>query len=211
MQHYNILIGCDQTYFDKWTVPLIQSIQQHNPKIYLHCHIVNPTKENYLDNVDITSEHVVFASETSKISYLQSVRFIIANNKFSNNELVFTLDADTICTRSFTEQELEQLFSQQHVLQHPKDNRWLAGMVVFKDNGFRQEYAKELFLKNTNDWEWGRDQIILAKLNKEYNFTPLPKSWMSIGKNKTESVFLTLKGDQKESSKYLKWYEKYLK
>ena len=100
---YNILIGCDQTYFDKWTTPLLQSIQRHNPWLNLHCHIVNPTKENTLDNVSITSEHINFANDESKISYLQSVRFLAVADKFQDTDLVMTLDADSICTKSFTE------------------------------------------------------------------------------------------------------------
>jgi hypothetical protein len=83
-------------------------------------------------------------------------------------------------------------------------------MVVFNDNGLRQEYYKELNTKSINTWEWGRDQIILAKLSQNFNFTPLPKAWMSIGKNKLDSAFLTLKGEQKATEKYLKIYRNYL-
>ena len=97
MQHYNVLLGCDQTYFDEWATPLLKSIQYHNPWLRLHCHIVNPTKQNKLQNVSITSESRSFHSEEAKISYLQAVRFLVAADKFSNNENVFTLDADTIC------------------------------------------------------------------------------------------------------------------
>lgn len=208
MQPYNILIGCDQNYFDKWATPLLLSIAKHNPDISLHCHIVNPTKENKLNNIDITFENIDFKNDTNKISYLQSVRFLVANDKFSNNEKVFTLDADSICTRPFD--NLDELFCKQYILKHHKEDRWLAGFVVFNDNGLRQEYANRLREKDIQRWEWGRDQLILASLSKEFNFISLPKSWMSVGKNKTNSVFLTLKGEQKETEKYLKWYNKYV-
>ena len=49
MQPCNILVGCDQTYYDEWAVPLLKSINKHNPWINLHCHIVNPTVENSLE------------------------------------------------------------------------------------------------------------------------------------------------------------------
>lgn len=210
MQAYNILIGCDQTYYDQWAVPLLLSIQRHNPWIQLHCHVVNPTKDNTLDHVDITAEQIEFISDESKISYLQSVRFLAVADKFSKNENVITLDADTICTREIEKAAIEQLFEKQHVLKHPKESRWLAGFVTFLDNGFRQEYASELKSIPVDQWGWGRDQTILNALAKEYKFEKLNQLWIAIGKNKNNSVFLTLKGEQKETDKYLNIYKGYL-
>lgn len=205
---YNILIGCDQLYYDNWGVTLLKSIQQHNPYINLHCHIVNPTQDNIIKDVDITSEIINFSNDEIKISYLQSVRFLIVANKFSKNEKVITLDADTICTKQLP--DTEELFKKQYVLKHHKENRWLAGCVTFSDNGFRQEYSTELQSIPLEEWKWGRDQLILNALAEKYNFTELPREWMSIGKNKTNSIFLTLKGDQKTKEKYLNVYKKYI-
>jgi len=210
MQPCNILIGCDQTYYNQWAVPLLTSIQQHNPWIRLHCHIVNPNKDNALDNVDITSEQQEFVSDESKISYLQSVRFLAVANKFSNNENVITLDADSICTRKINQSDIQQLFNKQHVLKHHKEDRWLAGFVTFLDNKFRQEYASELNSIPIDKWCWGRDQTILNALAKEYKFKKLDTMWMAIGKNRNNSAFLTLKGEQKTTSKYLNVYKNYL-
>lgn len=210
MQVYNLVVGVDQHYFDTWATPLFKSINDHNPNLRLHCHIVNPTKSNTISNVDITKETIKFANDTSKISYLQSVRFLIADSKFSKSEKVVTIDADTICTRSYSQEEIEFLFSKQHILQSYKDNRWLAGLVAFSDNGFRQDYVNEIKSKNIEEWEWGRDQNILAKFSKEYDFVPAPRDWISIGKNGANSVFLTLKGTQKIKSKYLGQWGKYL-
>jgi len=210
MPHYNVLIGCDQNYYDTWAVPLLLSIQRHNPWIHLHCHVVNPTKENILDSVDITSEQLEFASNESKIAYLQSVRFLAVANKFRKNEKVITLDADSICTREIGRTAIERLFEKQHVLKHHKENRWLAGFVTFLDNGFRQEYAKELNSIPIDKWKWGRDQTVLNKLADEYQFEKLDQLWMAIGKNRNSSAFLTLKGEQKETDKYLNVYRKYL-
>ena len=95
-------------------------------------------------------------------------------------------------------------------MQSYKDNRWLAGLVAFSDNGFRQDYVNEIKSKNIEEWEWGRDQNILAKFSKEYDFVPAPRDWISIGKNGANSVFLTLKGTQKIKSKYLGQWGKYL-
>ena len=207
---FNILIGCDQTYYDQWATPLLQSIQRHNPWINLHCHIVNPTQDNTLDGVSITYETKEFASDTVKISYLQSVRFLAISNKFSKNERVITLDADSICTRKIGKTAIERLFEKQYVLKHHKENRWLAGFVVFNDNGFRQEYARELNRIPVDNWKWGRDQTVLNQLADDYKFEKLDPLWMAIGKNRNSSAFLTLKGEQKETDKYLNVYRKYL-
>lgn len=103
MPRYNVLLGCDQKYYDEWAVPLLKSIHRHNPWLNLHCHIVNPTVENSLDNVDITTEKREFINSEAEISYLQSVRFLAVAEKFNNNENVFTLDADSICTRTIAQ------------------------------------------------------------------------------------------------------------
>lgn len=207
---FNILIGCDQNYYDDWAVNLLTSIQRHNPWFNLHCHIVNPTKDNKLDNVSITTETISFANDESKISYLQSVRFLAVANKFKNNENVFTLDADTVCTRKIGHVFTDRLFQKQHVLKHYKENRWLAGFVTFLNNGFRQELVAELNSIPVADWKWGRDQTILNKLADDYKYEKLDRLWMSIGKNKSNSAFLTLKGEQKYTDKYLNVYRKYL-
>jgi len=211
MQVYNVVLGCDQIYYDKWAAPLLLSIRYYNPWVQLHCHIVNPTKINKIDYVDITTEQRNFSTEDAKISYLQSVRFLVASEKFDNYENVFTLDADSICTRRFNQQEIKDLFQKQHVLMHPKDNRWLAGLVVFNQNGFRQALYKELTTVPFDNWEWGRDQTVLNTFANKFNFQSVGKQWMSIGKNKTNSVFLTLKGNQKFKEKYLSYYIDYLK
>lgn len=210
MQVYNLVVGVDQNYFDKWATPLLKSIATHNPNLKLHCHIVNPTKSNEIINVDITEEDILFDNDTSKISYLQSVRFLIAADKFNAAEKVMTLDADTICTRSYTQEEIDFLFSKQHILQHYKDNRWLAGLVAFHNSNFRRNYAKEIRSEQLDNWEWGRDQNILAKFSKEYNFVAAPRTWISIGKNSADSIFLTLKGNQKNKNRYLDIYKGYL-
>lgn len=207
---FNILIGCDQNYYDDWAVNLLTSIQRHNPWFNLHCHIVNPTKDNKLDNVSITTETISFANDESKISYLQSVRFLAVANKFKNNENVFTLDADTVCTRKIGHVFTDRLFQKQHVLKHYKENRWLAGFVTFLNNGFRQELVAELNSIPVADWKWGRDQTILNKLADDYKYEKLDRLWMSIGKNKSNSAFLTLKGEQKYTDKYLNVYRNYL-
>ena len=89
MQPCNIVVGCDQIYYNDWAVPLLKSIQRHNPWINLHCHIVNPTVENSLDNVSITTETREFINDEVKISYLQCVRFLVVARKFKNNELKY--------------------------------------------------------------------------------------------------------------------------
>lgn len=210
MQLYNALIGCDQNYYETWAVPLLQSMQLRMPWLSLHCHIVNPTKTNKLDNVSITHEYQTFASEESKIAYLQAVRFLVVAKKFTNKEKVFTLDADSICTKHTEQSAFSAVFKHQYVLEHPKESRWLAGFVTFNDDDFRQVYAAELEKIPVDDWKWGRDQTILNQLSNSFNFKPLPKEWMSIGKNRLGSAFLTLKGEQKKTDKYLNVYRKYI-
>lgn len=207
---YNMLIGCDQDYFNTWAKPLLISLQKYKNDINLHCHVVNPDIENFIEGVDITYENLEFVSTESKISYLQSVRFLVAEEKFNKRDKVFTVDADSVCTRKIEKAELENLFLENYVLRHPKDARWLAGFVVLSDPSFRNTYANELKEAPLERWRFGRDQLILNQMSTMFKFKSLPVSWMSIGKNRNNSVFLTLKGSQKIDNKYLDNYKTYL-
>lgn len=208
---FNILIACDQKYYDDWGVPLLKSIRHYNPWISLHCHIVNPDSKNELSFVDYTYEDISFVNEDSRVGYLQAVRFLIADSKFKSNQYVMTLDADTICTKSFIEEDFFNLFKHNTILRHPKDGRWLAGLVCLGPNDFRKEFSARLLEQPIEEWKFGRDQDILALLATKHKFNAVSKTWISIGKNGLGSVFLTLKGTQKYSEKYLKIYNEYIK
>ena len=210
MHHCNILIGCDQTYYDNWSITLLQSISYYNPWISLHCHIVNPKNTLELDFVNYTYEEKTFINDNSKIGYLQAVRFLAADKYFDNTQYVLSLDADSICTKSFTETQFLDLFKYNTVLQHPKDGRWLAGLVALGPNNFRKDYASLLMSMPIDNWAFGRDQDIMSKMSDTYKFRPASKEWISIGKNGLNSIFLTLKGDQKYTKKYLTIYQRYI-
>jgi hypothetical protein len=208
MLQYSILIGCDQAYYNDWGITLLKSIIYHNPWIKLRCHVVNPDNLEELDTVEYTTEYLEFVSDEVRISYLQAVRFIAAS-KIPMNENFITLDTDTICARSFTEEDFGTLFEKQHVMQHHKQARWLACLVTFGQDNFRIRYAELLNQIPLDQWQWGRDQLIMPQLDKEYNFSPVGTKWIISGKIKNDSVFLTLKGDQKITNKYLTGYNNY--
>ena len=212
MQRYNILIGCDQKYYDDWGVHLLKSIYDRNKWLEhcLHCHIVNPTKFDPLPYVNYTTEYRNFESQESKISYLQAVRFLKVAEKIDSNNLFLTLDADTICTRSFIEKDFSMLFDQINVLLHRKSKHWLAGFITFNSVDFAQNYSKILLELPINEWRYGRDQVILANLSKQYEFNSIGPDWMYYGKNTKGSVFYTLKGTQKIKNNYLDVYKRYI-
>lgn len=203
----NILIGCDQSYYDDWGKTLLKSIFYFNPWIKLHAHIVNPNNLEKLDFVDYTTETLDFPNDTVKIGYLQCCRFLAVSDKFKNNEFVMTVDADSICTKEFTEESFKQVSRNITVLHHPKDDRWLAGLVTYGVENFRHEYAKQIRKKPLELFAPFHDQTVLDDLSKDYNFVA-QEHWMSIGKHKNQSVFLTLKGNQKYKDKYLQTYNK---
>lgn len=209
MHRYNILIGCDQVYYTDWGIALLQSIHYYNPWISLHCHIVNSKNISQLDYVNYTYEDRNFLNNDSKIGYLQAVRFLAADKYFDKTQHVLSLDADSVCTKSFTKEEFLDLFEHNTVLRHSKDRRWLAGLVAFGQYEFKKEYANLLMNDDVDKWLPGRDQTILATIADKYEFQSAPTKWISIGKNGSGSIFLTLKGDQKYSKKYLPLYQQY--
>lgn len=209
MQVYSILVAVDQTYYDNWALTLLKSINFNCPDIKLRCHVVNPKQLKKLSFVEYTTEEISFDNNDSKISYLQAARFL-AVSKLPTTECVLTIDADTICCKNFTKEDFIKVFDSQYILvKEKKPDRWLCGFVVFRNDNFRQEYAEMLMSDPINEWEPGRDQLMLAKLKDKFRFIPVHHKWMSIGKNGKGSVFLTLKGDQKTSDKYLKIYKEF--
>jgi len=208
----NILVACDQNYYNDWAEAFLKSAYNRNPWLRnkLFCHIVNPTSFTKLPYVTYSLEDRTFSSDESRIAYLQAVRFLAVAEKISNTELFVTVDADTICTKSFTEKEFEKVFNNTHVLKHRKAGNWLAGFVTFNNPAFAIDYATRLQAISIDNWNIGRDQVILAELAKDYKFKELPLMWMVYGKNKYGSIFYTLKGDQKITQKYKSVYDKYV-
>lgn len=213
MPRYNILVGCDQKYYDDWARNLLISIRHYAPWVKLHAHVVNPTHIDPVDGVEFTTEHKDFINETQRIGYLQAVRFLKVAEKFNDKDLVMTLDVDTICTRKFTKQEFEQATNRITCLRHLKDKRWLAGLVTYGMSGFKKDFAKRLLAKPFEQWAPFHDQNVLFELSKDYQFFEQPSKlfWMSIGKNGNQSVFLTLKGNQKNKDKYLDTFRKFIR
>lgn len=191
-----ILIGCDDQYYEKWGVTLIKSLKHFVPWINIHCHIVNPTTYTPMDDVTYSMEQ-----GNSSTGYLQAVRFLKATDYCGDNLMV--IDADTICTRSFTEQEFDDICEGISVLRHPKAPRWLCGLIASDNPDFWQTYASCL---ETDTWVIGRDQDVLADMTRHYKFKDCGSKWMKIGKP-GNAIFQTLKGTQKQDPKYLKFYD----
>ena len=202
-----LLVGCDNAYYEQWAVPLLKSVNYFAPWLELHAHIVNPDDYTQLDYVNYTTGYCNFTSEDSRIGYLQAVRFTVAEQF----ESVIIVDADTICTQAFFPEEYDQVVQGQTILHHPKADRWLAGFVASNNKQFFKDYNNRLHQAGVEDWKFGRDQDVLAELEKDYNYTPASLRWMKLGKPNKESVFLTLKGNQKTSGKYLHHYNQFVK
>ena len=208
---YNILIGADSQYYSKWCINFIKTLQQTNPWIHLHVVIVNPDEYVKFDNVTYYHDVVEFPNEECKVAYYQAVRFLKVPEIFPNNELVITLDCDTVCARTFKEVEYLKIAETIHVQRHQKADKWMAGLVTYGDSSeFRIEYRNTLLSRPLKDWRYGWDQEVLNILSEKYNFEKLRVGeWLSFGKGK--GVFLTLKGEQKVKNKFLDVYKNILK
>jgi len=203
----NILLACDSVYYNNWTINCILSIKKLVPFIKISTVVVNPVNIKEIPDVDYYYDEKEFSNDTSKISYYQSLRFIKCSEIFPNDELVMTIDCDTLLTRPFTQDEFKNLASEIHVQRHQKTDRWMAGLVTYGNNNlFRNRFKEELLSKSVDSWPYGYDQDVLDKLSKEFKFNKLNVgNWMSFGKGR--GVFLTLKGNQKVSQKYLRNYD----
>ncbi len=208
MNQFHLLIACDKKYYNDWGITYLQSIQNHVPWIKLHCHLVNSSDVIKLDNVDYTTEETTFVNDDQKLGYLQAVRFLAVASKFKNNERVLVTDCDALCVAAFSEPELSMLFEHHSVLRHVKvDRRWMAGFIAFKDNKFRQEFAKRLLEKDIKEWSDGWDQEVLKHMAEEFQFVEVDRTvWVSIGKHNGKSVFFMSKGSQKFKERYLERY-----
>ena len=138
----------------------------------LHCHIVNSDEYHSdwrLEDVDYTTEKY----DNVSVPYLQAVRFLIAANKFKHNERVMIIDADSICTREFTKEEFDDVTLDVNVLKHHKElaiHPWLCGFVTLGTGMFRQDYANNLLITKTKEWEYGHDQDILNLLHHRHQY-----------------------------------------
>lgn len=205
---YNLLIACDSNYYTTWAKECIESVCRLVPWLNITVIVVNPKSVKEIKNVRYVYDYVEFPNEESKVAYYQAVRFIKCSELFPNNELVMSIDCDTLLSSAFTKDEFSQVCSKIHVQRHHKADRWMAGLVTYgNDSVFRNKLRERLVSIPLENWKYGWDQTVLNGLAKEFNYIPLlVGDWMSFGKGKGK--FLTLKGNQKISKKYLNIYNK---
>ena len=209
---YNILLACDLEYYNTWAINCAKSIQKFTPWINIHIVIVNPGKTyEKIPEVKYYEDHIEFPNDSCKIPYYQAVRFLKCADIFTNDELVMSIDCDTLCTRSFTKNEFHTIVSSIHVQRHQKNIRWMAGLVTYgNDSTFRNEFKEKLMSIPIENWQYGWDQDILNMLDNKYHYKKLyVVDWMSFGR--LPGTFLTLKGDQKIAEGYLEIYNGILK
>jgi hypothetical protein len=205
----NIFIACDGKYYDQWGINCLKSIRFHVPWIKLTAHIVNPSSKKELEGVRYFYETLSFNSESSMIGYYQAVRFLKCAEYFNDREEVLSIDCDTVLTRPFSPEEFREICEMVSVQRHQKDKRWMAGLVAYGKNNFRDRFREELLSKPISDWICGWDQDVLEILSNEFIFKKLyVGEWMSFGRG--GGRFLTLKGDQKTSQGYLNNYQEAL-
>jgi hypothetical protein len=202
----NILLACDSNYYQTWTINCINSIQKYVPWMKITVIIVNPNNINEIPNVKYVYDYVEFSNDDSRVAYYQAVRFIKCADLFPDNELVMSIDCDTILTKPFLEEEFKKLCSNISVLRHHKADRWMAGLVTYGNTEhFRKKIKDHLLSIPVEQWIYGWDQTALNQLSVEFNYTPIEVGgWMSFGKGKGK--FLTLKGSQKVKEKFLNNY-----
>lgn len=207
----NILLACDKEYYKEWAINCIKSILHFNPWLKVHIILSGVDKVDEIKNVNYVYDDFDILKIENPIPYFQAVRFIKCADLFPNNELVMSIDCDTVCAKSFTQKEFISITKSIHVQRHQKADRWMAGLVTYGNtNSFRKEYKEKLLEENPTNWRYGRDQDILNVLASKYNFQKLNVGdWMSFGRG--GGTFLTLKGDQKISPGYLENYNNILK
>lgn len=204
----NLLLACDVEYYNQWAINCIKSVKQNAPWLKIHVVIVNPTDQiEKFDDVIYHYDYKEFNNDNSKVAYFQAVRFLKCPEIFPNKELVLSIDCDTILTKPISIKEYRRLAKDISVLKHHKEDRYMAGFITFGGHTkFRKRFKELLLSSPIDEWIYGWDQTVLNMLRNEFDFKTIKVgTWMSFGKGK--GLFLTLKGDQKVTQKYIDNYE----
>lgn len=203
---YNILLASDTSYYNQWTKNCIKSIKHFVPWIDITVIVVNPYEIEKLPDIKYVFDYVDFKNNSSKIPYYQALRFLKCAEIFPDNNLVMSIDCDTVLTKKFSKDEFVSICESIHVQRHQKDKRWMAGLVTYGNStDFRNRLKEKLLSLPIEDWKYGWDQEVLKSLSDEFIFKKLMVGdWMSFGRG--GGKFLTLKGDQKTSLGYLENY-----
>lgn len=202
----NVLISCDSKYYKNWGISLIRSLRQCVPWINITVIIINAEEKNEVFGVNYYYDNIEISNNESRIAYYQAARFLKCCDIFPNNELVMTVDCDSICTREFTTDQFNNIAKNINFFKHPFKDRLLAGIVTFgEDPKFRKRFKELLMSEPYEKWKYGRDQLVIGMLAAEFDYGLLGDDWMSMGKEET-GVFYTLKGNQKNTDIYIKRY-----
>ena len=77
-------------------------------------------------------------------------------------------------------------------------------------NSVNNRFKEALLEQSIDLFKIGRDTVILNSLSSEFEYNPLALgTWMGFGKR--DAIFLTLKGEQRKSSRFLEKYNDILK
>jgi hypothetical protein len=204
-----IFLACDGKYYNKWAVNCIHSIQLLCPWVNITTLIINPDDCEEISGVEYFYETRTFDSTDSEIAYYQAARFLKCYEIFGDAKDILIIDVDTILVKPFTEKEFLSLVRDVAVLRHPKSNKLLAGMVTLgHKSNFRKNLKIYLEQLPISKWYPGWDQNVLNQMDNDFKLKEIPNYWMHLGKHRDETIFLTLKGDKKDESRFLEIYNK---
>lgn len=208
---YNLLLACDRSYYDQWVPTLIRSVQTWLPWLSITVVLADSDPVEEIPEVRYVYHTSPDLEEDQRIAYYQALRFLVCAELFDDDQLVMTLDVDTICTQSFYLAEWLPLAQTPHALWHDKQQNWLAGMVTFgTGRKFRQAFREALLATPLDQWIYGHDQIVLRSLVGRFSIKPISNlgKWITLGKG--PGYFLTLKGRQKQRPNSVQIYQNHV-
>ena len=98
---YNLLLACDRSYYDQWAINLARSVQTWLPWMSITMVLADSEPVEDIPEVRYVYHTSPEMGDDQRVAYYQALRFLICAELFDDDQLVMTLDVDTVCTQSF--------------------------------------------------------------------------------------------------------------
>lgn len=232
-----IFFSCDTVYYERYGIPLINSIVNQIPWIGVHCHLISQTNkitliehpqlthtfevvdQSFIESIPVNSSRI-FSSEkynfspNSLITYYACSRFLRASKIFTSKHSVLQIDCDSLLFSPFTEEEFKEVTSIPLPTRKPKKNEKILASCISFGSGisghkFRIELKEKLSEAINTGIYWFIDQDVLEKIFNNETLESIPVKWNNWNFKDPEAYFRTAKGNKKDSNFFIEELKKW--
>jgi hypothetical protein len=214
---HGFMLSCDTVYFNNWAKMLFFSLKNHCPWAHIHFHLFEPTEQ---DHAWISKQDCTYTSEKTPVEYINdteksilywcTARHIRFTEIYTDSTVAIDLDCDSIMVKDLDYSTFMKDMERSWVPISPgRAQLSLCSALGFgADNTRHILRDRYLQVKDTADWFWTFDQILVDKMIEAGEIQTMDLKYTDY-KFKDGTYIWTGKGERVYRSKFKEAMAKY--